>query len=444
VAAPSASTVRRRRVVALVVLAVCAAVAGAVLLLAGEDAEPVRYVDGDSVAGRCDDSRTADEAASPETPWCTLDRAAELASGGETVLVREGTYPETVIDGEQTDGTVTFKPAGEEQPVLEGISIAQSTGFRFEGFRIADQTVLERVARIALVGNDVTPHGVLVEGGQALLFEDNGFHDLTMELDPETGRCVPPRCGYGIRITNATALTIRDNLFSGVPGDGIQSGTASDYLIEGNEFERISAFVDPAEHSDSIQLYRGSTGVRIRDNLFRGTRGPLLGPATGAEESHEALFIANNTIVRQTDWGLKVHDAPGMVLANNTVWDTTSGVVIGDTPEVTAATADVRAYNNIIDQLTAEPAFFALEDHNLIGSGYRHGPHDLTGQPRFVDAAQFDYGLDASSPAIDAGTATEAPPQDRLGSARFDAPDVPNTGAGEPPYVDLGSLEFSG
>jgi hypothetical protein len=440
-APPSASAVRRRRVAAVVVLA-AAAIAAAVLLLGGGDEEIVRYVDGDSVAGRCDDSRSAEEAASPETPWCSLGRAAELTAGGETVRVREGTYPETAIEGSEKDGTVTFEPAGEERPELEGIAITASTGFRFEGFRISDQTVLERAARIALVGNDVTPHGVLVEGGQALLFEGNDFHDLTMDLDRETGRCVPPRCGYGIRITNGADITIRDNLFRAIPGDGIQSGTARDYLIEGNEFERISAFVDPAEHSDSIQLYRGSTGVRIRDNFFHGTRGPLLGPASGAEESHEGLVVANNTIVRQTDWGLKVHDAPGMVLANNTVWDTTSGVVIGDTPAVTAATTDVRAYNNIIDQLTAEPGFFALEDHNLIGAGLRGGDHDVSGQPLFRDAAGLDYGLEASSPAIDAGTATDAPAQDRLGSARFDAPEVPNTGAGEPPYFDLGSLEF--
>ena len=99
-----------------------------------------------------------------------------------------------------------------------------------------------------------------------------------MEFDPATGRCVPPRCGYGFRIISGTGSTFRANRFSRIPGDGIQSGTAVDYLIQGNEFERISAFVDPLEHSDSIQFYRGSTGVEVRGNYFHQTRGPLLGP----------------------------------------------------------------------------------------------------------------------------------------------------------------------
>ena len=163
-----------------------------------------------------------------------------------------------------------------------------------------------------------------------------------------------------------------------------------------------------------------------------------------AEEAHHNLVFANNTIVRQTDWGLKVHDAPGMVLANNTVWDTTAGIVIADTPAVSAATEGVRAYNNVIDQFTAEPGFFAFEDYNLIGSGHAQGSHDLSGLPRFRDAAGFDYRLQGSSPAVDAGTATDAPPTDRLGVDRVDVPEVPNTGGGAQPYYDIGSSEFAG
>ena len=52
---------------------------------------PVRlYVDKDSVGGPCDDQRPATAAASAATPWCSLDRAADAAPSGATVLVRRG------------------------------------------------------------------------------------------------------------------------------------------------------------------------------------------------------------------------------------------------------------------------------------------------------------------------------------------------------------------
>ena len=359
------------------------------------------------------------------------------------MLVRGATYPQTDIAGRSNLSSVTFKPYGSELPVLDGLSLTGSAGFRFQGFRITDQTILDETARVDLAGNDISPHGVDLDGARELVFEDNDIHDLTMDIDPDTGRCEPPRCGYGFRIRDGIDLTFRGNLFSRIPGDGIQSGTAEDYLIEGNEFEHISAFVDPLEHSDSIQFYRGSTNVRIRGNYFHDTRGPLFGPST-ANFAALGLVIENNTMVDQTDWGIKVHDAPGMVLANNTVWDARTGVFIGDTSAVTAETENVRAFNNIFENLSAEPGFFSFEDYNLIGAGHRQGPHDLAGPPRFQDAVALDYSLQGSSPGVDAGISTDAPPKDRLGVDRVDQPGVPNTGGGSQPYYDMGALEFNG
>jgi hypothetical protein len=416
------------------------------------------YVDRDSVGGACSDARTAAEAASAQTPWCSLERAAELAPSGSTVLVRGASYPEAQITGRSKLTSVTFKPFGTEQPVLDGLVLNASNGFRFQGLRITDQTLFDGVSRIELVGNDISPHGVDIRASRELVFTDNDIHDLTMEIDPATGRCVPPRCGYGFRIRDGVDFTFRGNLFSDIPADGIQSGDARNYLIEGNEFERISAFIDPNEHSDSIQFYRGSSNVQLRGNYFHDTRGPLLFPTFGTQ-GHTNLVIVNNLIVDQRDWGLKASDAPDMLLANNTVWDAgPMGVSIEDITDVPTATEGVRAFNNVINLLrtcqretasvpaecSATPSFFALEDYNLIGADYRQGAHDLAGPPRFKDPDQLDYSLVGSSPGVDAGISTDAPPKDRLGVDRVDAAGVPNTGGGAQPYYDMGALEFNG
>ena len=105
-----------------------------------------------------------------------------------------------------------------------------------------------------------------------------------MELDPSTGRCMLAALRLRPADHRRRRLTIRDNTLPRIPGDGIQSGTTQ-HLIEGNLFEDITAFVDPTEHSDSIQFYRGSDHLTLRSNSFRRTRGPLIGDPDGRRRS---------------------------------------------------------------------------------------------------------------------------------------------------------------
>lgn len=400
------------------------------------DAGPA-YIDLRSRGGDCDDSRAQAAARSAATPWCTLAAAARRARPGSTVLVRGGSYPGGAVEGVNARRPVTFKPYPDESPVLRGLRVTRSSGLRFERLRITDQTVLDNVSRVSISNSDISPHGIQIDSSHHLRFENNVIHDLTMRIDRASGRCVPPRCGYGFRITASHDLRIADNVFRRIPGDGIQSGMGRRIVIEGNEFTQIRPFVDPAEHSDAIQFYGGSARLTIRGNHFHDTRGPLIGdPYIG--QKNRGLVVENNLIVDQTDWGLKVYDAPRMKLVNNTVWDARLGVVLAGN-----SSRRVRAFNNVLERLRAPRGSFALEDYNLIGGGYRRGRHDLALQPRFADRAAGDYGLLGSSPGIDAGMSRGAPRRDRRGRTRTDIAGIANTGAGRR-YFDLGAEEFTG
>jgi len=64
--------------------------------------------------------------------------------------------------------------------------------------------------------------------------------------------------------------------------------------------------------------------------------------------------------------------------------------------------------------------------------------------PQFVNAGATDYRLGPGSPCIDSGYgdyAAKVPMTDIAGRARVDDPDVANTGAGTPDYVDMGARE---
>jgi predicted outer membrane repeat protein len=71
---------------------------------------------------------------------------------------------------------------------------------------------------------------------------------------------------------------------------------------------------------------------------------------------------------------------------------------------------------------------------------------NIDGDPLFVDESASNYRLSQGSPCIDAGDNMAVPPDvsaDHDGYGRFiDDADVPDTGSGTPPIVDMGAYEY--
>ena len=67
---------------------------------------------------------------------------------------------------------------------------------------------------------------------------------------------------------------------------------------------------------------------------------------------------------------------------------------------------------------------------------------NISRNPNFLSADSGDYRLDRRSPCVDAGFGSDdVPDTDLDGNRRVDDPRVPNSGAGEPDYVDMGAYE---
>ncbi len=363
------------------------------------------YVDRDSRGGPCSDLRTYAEARSSATPWCSLDRAVQAAPGGAEISVRAGTYPRLLVDGGpvRTEHLKLIAYPG-EQPSTS-LYIEDTSYLHFEGLRLSS-VWLTRAHHIVMRGNEVTPNGVVVRVGSFLDFERNRFHDIALSASTTLG-------GYAIRLLAGPVSDVRvvGNTFDRITSDGVQAGSTTRILIEDNEFTRINAWDDPTEHSDAIQFYGTVTDATVRRNVFHDNNHTMITKGY----VYRGLVIENN-LIYDTASGLNLYDTPGARIVNNTIWDT------GDfglrLTQMKGEQRDVVLANNIIDVSWASPTYLASDEANLIG-----------GDPLFT--GRFELG--AGSPAVNAAAPAFAPSVDRLGRSRGARPDI---GAHE--YVPAG------
>ncbi len=347
---------------ALVAAASCA-LALAACSGGGEEDGGTLFVGGEG----CNDKATPG-AVSADAPWCTLARAAEAAPAGSTVRVRDGRY--TALEATRRDNVrpVTFEPEGDAKPAVRGITLDDSSGFTIRGFRVTDVSRLEDVVDVRIEDNDFSPSGVAVGGGRRVAFTGNRFHDLTIDIAPATRRCRAPRCGFGLRLARVSGLVVERNEFRKIPADGIQLASGEDVTIKGNTFAEISAFIDPAEHSDAIQILANTARVQIRGNRFERVRGIIAQPLANANFNgySKGLVIEGNRFDRLRDWAVTLLDTPGVRIAGNVARGLRGNVRLFDSDGYPAAMTGVVLVDNVLTGLEAKPGMFAENAGNRI------------------------------------------------------------------------------
>jgi hypothetical protein len=390
-------------------------------------------VDRDSVGGGCSDERPRGEV-SESSPWCSLGRAVEAAPAGSTVRVRRGAYPGLVVDGEARAQVVTLEAHPGEAPAVDGIEVKNSSGFRFEGFRITNDNRIHDGARnVQFAGNEMRDGTMAVGDVGGILFARNHVHDVPLNVDNPAGSVGLWAGGE----PGPSGITVRGNRFERLPNDALFL-SARDLLVENNRFLNIQSPDNDVAHADVLQCM-GCTNLVYRGNYARDNDSGLLNSVADSEN----WLIENNVFLRSDSWPLQLdNENRDLILRNNTFWDSGVGVQLRWDPAYSVNPSGFVIANNIFDDLSIDSRLnIAVEDHNLIARGQRRaGPNSLVRvRPRFMDVAAGDMRLAPGSPGIDAGTGAHAPATDLLGGARpVDDPAVRNRGLGA---FDIGAHE---
>ena len=377
---------------------------------------------------------------STNSPWQTLQHAADLVNPGDTVIVRSGNYAGFYLDRDGTAaGRIVFQAeAGvtinQQNPVtLDGINLEGADYVTIEGFSVVGtpragiRSVLNH--HVIIRNNHLDQNakwGILTGFSDDLLIEGNVATRSQIE--------------HGIYVSNSgDRPVIRNNVIWGNRANGIHmngdaslggDGIISGALVEGNVIYDNGVGGGSGINCDGVQ------NSVIRNNLIYNTHasGISLYRIDGSGGSSGNLVV-NNTVLVAADgrWALNIQSgSTGNTVRNNILYSGHSyrGSLDISGDSLSGFSSD---YNVVMNRFTTNGGD-SVSSLAQWQSATGHDLHSFVAAPSqlFVNPAGFDFHLLTGGPAVDAGTSQFAPAVDFEGHAR------PSGSA-----VDIGADELS-
>ncbi len=403
-----------------------------------------------------------------DQPWQTIQHAADTLVAGETVYIRAGTYRERVVP--QNSGSpgseITYTAYPGETATLDGDGLTLPDDLAGV-FEIAGRSYI-RLAGLRVI--NAGPHndnaGIMVLDSSQIIIENNSTYNTNSSgigvwrsrnviVD---GNRIEEAAGGGwqecISVAGTDTFEVRNNTVLNCHKEGIclKDGSANGQVYRNlvHQTKRVGIYVDAWD--------KPTHDINIFQNVaFDSRESPGFAVASEQGGQLSRIRLENNIAYHNFTYGIEIsrccvdsHPMESIVIVNNTVYENGNGVDWGGGILVDNAQAqNVVIRNNVSSRnLTFQiavaadvPAANVRVDHNLI-DGYRgyedevYGEDYVEGDPRFADPANADFHLQPGSPAVDAGSAADAPSVDFDGESRpldgdSDGTALPDMGADE-------------
>lgn len=353
-----------------------------------------------------------------DSPWATIQKAADTVSAGDTVIVKDGTYTDTNSDNYvlifnssgDANNWITFKSENKWGAILDGNNTA---GICIGAYKYH---------HVIIDGFDIKrcDYGIHTNSGaHDIQVINNDIHDMAVHCN------TPPKNSGGMGIDI---------------GSNNQNATYN-WTIDSNRIHDIGAPVTCSYRntSNDYGIYSGGYNLTITNNIFYNNYAgwDIHIPRTCATEyDGDNFLVSNNTFYVDAS-----SDYSGTIILWN--YENCGGTNF----------SNFRIQNNISYNPKSNRLVYIYSNsisgiditNNLINVGvirassnpsYTPGTEtgNITGQdPKFTNLSGRNFYLQANSPVINAGLATNAPTTD------FDRNARPQGGA-----YDIGAYEYVG
>ncbi len=382
-------------------------------------------------------------------PFQTIQKAIDTATAGDTVYVRDGTYPEkvTINKSGTEDNYLTLTAYADENPIIDGQDVDYSDSENGAAIRIYEVSYIQvigldlrNIQRNIPLDNSYSPPkplfdgpaGIRVARANHIILKNNktyntassGIHVMDSSYITIDGNDVKLASNGGLQecisLDSVTNFEVMNNVVSqgadtywGDEGIDIKMSSSLGKVYHNTVFDlpqEVAIYIDGySETVDNIQVYNNT--------VYNTGEGIVV----GAEQSGTAKNITlHHNIVHHVDGdGILVSDCcttpsglkENIKIHNNTLY--ANGTNYGGGITIRASnTNGIFVYNNIVSQNSRwqirDKGEQADVDHNLI-NGFQNYDHEIYGteyidaDPLFVDVGNNYFRLQENSPAIDTG-----------------------------------------
>ncbi len=361
----------------------------------------------------------------PGTAWATLQKAADTVVPGDTVHVADGNYAGFDIRTVATAGSpIEFVASGPNAIIIsdnaetpDGINIENAAYITIDGFNSSNRT---RAGIRAAVSDHITVRNCTCgTNGRWGIF--TGFVDDLLIENNETFGSIDE---HGIYVSNSGDRPVirgnhsHDNNANGIHMNGDESqggdGTISDALVENNVIHGNGVAGGSGINMDGVVTSVVRNNL-LYDNHASGISLYKIDGATGATGN----LVINNTIINASNgrWCINISGgSTGNTIRNNILYNYHSfrGVITIDSSSLAGFTSD---YNSLMNRFSTDGGDTVITFATWQAAGRDAHSFLATPADHFFNPAS-DFHLLPSSPAIDTGTATNAPGTDIDGDGR--------------------------
>lgn len=384
-----------------------------------------------------------------EQPYCTINKAATVATAGTEVIVASGTYTEKVtVANSGTDGNRIIIRAADGASVTvrgmaNGFNISSKSWITIQGFTVTETSShgisVQSSSRIIIANNHVTKAGLPKDGSTRSGIYFKGSSDSEI-----IGNVTEFNTNAGIFLTTGnTRVRVSGNVSNNNARVFVRAAAGID--VRGSNNNTVIGNITHHNEDSGVQFFSGSTDNFALNNLVYDNGDHGIDSSSSARQT-----IVGNTVFRNVTSGINVEgSATGTTLANNISVD--NGI---NSPR---SKSNIRVDSNSTTGTTINDdlVFLSQPSVQIIWGGKSYNSlaalQSATGQeargleadPRFVSPNTGDFHLLIDSPAIDSADsgAKAATAYDLENRPRFDVLTVPNTGVGPRDYDDRGALE---